>query len=83
MGDVEFKGVAKKAKAITPVPGGVGPMTIAMLIVLTGLGTWQVQRLYWKEAVLAQIARAEAAPPARLVVRPAGGPGPGDCGCGP
>jgi methylenetetrahydrofolate dehydrogenase (NADP+)/methenyltetrahydrofolate cyclohydrolase len=32
VGDVEFKGVAKKAKAITPVPGGVGPMTIAMLM---------------------------------------------------
>ncbi len=45
-------------------------MTIAMLIVLTGLGTWQVQRLYWKEAVLAQIARAEAAPPARLGENP-------------
>jgi surfeit locus 1 family protein len=41
-------------------------MTIAMLIVLAGLGTWQVQRLYWKEAVLAQIARAEALPPAPL-----------------
>ena len=32
VGDVDFKGVAKKAKAITPVPGGVGPMTIAMLM---------------------------------------------------
>ena len=31
-GDVEFDGVSKKAKAITPVPGGVGPMTIAMLM---------------------------------------------------
>lgn len=32
VGDVDFKGVSKKAKAITPVPGGVGPMTIAMLM---------------------------------------------------
>lgn len=32
VGDVDFKGVSKKAKAITPVPGGVGPMTIAMLL---------------------------------------------------
>ena len=28
-GDVDFKGVAPKASFITPVPGGVGPMTIA------------------------------------------------------
>ena len=31
-GDVDYDGVAKKASAITPVPGGVGPMTIAMLM---------------------------------------------------
>jgi methylenetetrahydrofolate dehydrogenase (NADP+) / methenyltetrahydrofolate cyclohydrolase len=31
-GDVDFKGVSKKARAITPVPGGVGPMTITMLM---------------------------------------------------
>ena len=32
IGDVDFEGVSKKASAITPVPGGVGPMTIAMLM---------------------------------------------------
>lgn len=32
VGDVEFEGAEKKAAAITPVPGGVGPMTIAMLM---------------------------------------------------
>ncbi|MBI3091324.1 MAG: bifunctional 5,10-methylene-tetrahydrofolate dehydrogenase/5,10-methylene-tetrahydrofolate cyclohydrolase [Candidatus Tectomicrobia bacterium] len=32
VGDVDFDGVAQKARAITPVPGGVGPMTIAMLL---------------------------------------------------
>src|ERR1700730_11601605 len=32
VGDVAFDEVAPKAKAITPVPGGVGPMTIAMLM---------------------------------------------------
>jgi methylenetetrahydrofolate dehydrogenase (NADP+)/methenyltetrahydrofolate cyclohydrolase len=32
IGDVAFDEVAKKAAAITPVPGGVGPMTIAMLM---------------------------------------------------
>ena len=31
-GDVDFEAVAEKAAAITPVPGGVGPMTIAMLL---------------------------------------------------
>ncbi len=31
-GDVEFDSVAPKAAAITPVPGGVGPMTITMLM---------------------------------------------------
>lgn len=31
-GDVDFKSVSKKAGYITPVPGGVGPMTIAMLM---------------------------------------------------
>ncbi len=31
-GDVDFENVSKKASFITPVPGGVGPMTIAMLL---------------------------------------------------
>jgi len=31
-GDVDFENVSKKASHITPVPGGVGPMTIAMLL---------------------------------------------------
>ena len=34
-GDVDFEAVSQKAAAITPVPGGVGPMTIAMLLVNT------------------------------------------------
>jgi methylenetetrahydrofolate dehydrogenase (NADP+) / methenyltetrahydrofolate cyclohydrolase len=32
VGDVDFEGVSKVAGAITPVPGGVGPLTIAMLL---------------------------------------------------
>lgn len=32
VGDVDYEDVAKKASYITPVPGGVGPMTIAMLL---------------------------------------------------
>ncbi len=34
-GDVDFESVKEKAKAITPVPGGVGPMTITMLMLNT------------------------------------------------
>ena len=34
-GDVAFAEVAPKCRAITPVPGGVGPMTIAMLMANT------------------------------------------------
>ena len=37
VGDVEFDTVSSKASAITPVPGGVGPMTIAMLLKNTAL----------------------------------------------
>jgi len=35
VGDVDYEGVQKKASYITPVPGGVGPMTIAMLLANT------------------------------------------------
>jgi len=42
VGDVDFESVAEKAKAITPVPGGVGPMTIMMLMknTVTAAGGW-------------------------------------------
>jgi methylenetetrahydrofolate dehydrogenase (NADP+)/methenyltetrahydrofolate cyclohydrolase len=32
VGDVEYAAAAERASAITPVPGGVGPMTVAMLL---------------------------------------------------
>jgi methylenetetrahydrofolate dehydrogenase (NADP+)/methenyltetrahydrofolate cyclohydrolase len=35
VGDVDFEPVAQKASLITPVPGGVGPMTVTMLMVNT------------------------------------------------
>jgi len=35
VGDVDFEGVKDKIEAITPVPGGVGPMTVTMLLVNT------------------------------------------------
>ena len=47
-----------------------GVMAAVMLMVLLGLGTWQVQRLRWKLDVLAQIARAEAAPAVSLPTEP-------------
>ena len=31
-GDVDFEGVRQKASYISPVPGGVGPMTVTMLV---------------------------------------------------
>jgi surfeit locus 1 family protein len=43
-----------------------GLSTLLMLLVLVGLGTWQIYRLHWKEAILAQIAASEAAPPVPL-----------------
>jgi surfeit locus 1 family protein len=49
---------------------GPGLMTLLMLAVLLSLGTWQVYRLHWKETILAQIARAEAAPPVPLPANP-------------
>ncbi|HCG91576.1 MAG TPA: bifunctional 5,10-methylene-tetrahydrofolate dehydrogenase/5,10-methylene-tetrahydrofolate cyclohydrolase, partial [Dehalococcoidia bacterium] len=42
VGDVDFINVEKKAHAITPVPGGVGPMTITMLLNNT-VKSWIIQ----------------------------------------
>ena len=42
VGDVDFENVSKKASFITPVPGGVGPMTIAMLLT----NTYKAYKLY-------------------------------------
>jgi len=46
VGDVDFAGVAEVARAITPVPGGVGPMTIACLLrnTLTAAGSQAARR---------------------------------------
>jgi len=43
VGDVDYKEVRKKASAITPVPNGVGPMTIALLLYNT---VWSAKRRY-------------------------------------
>ena len=44
VGDVDFEPVAEIASAITPVPGGVGPMTIAMLLQNTLTAACQLQQ---------------------------------------
>ena len=44
VGDVDYENVSKKASHITPVPGGVGPMTIAMLLKNT-LQAYQINNL--------------------------------------
>jgi methylenetetrahydrofolate dehydrogenase (NADP+)/methenyltetrahydrofolate cyclohydrolase len=41
VGDVDFAGVSQVAGAITPVPGGVGPMTIAVLLRNTIVAAWR------------------------------------------
>ena len=43
VGDVDFDAVKEKASAITPVPGGIGPMTIAMLLYNT---IWSAKRTH-------------------------------------
>jgi methylenetetrahydrofolate dehydrogenase (NADP+)/methenyltetrahydrofolate cyclohydrolase len=45
VGDVDYEGVAEVAGAITPVPGGVGPMTVAMLLENTLLAATARQRV--------------------------------------
>ena len=45
-GDVAFEEAAPKTKAITPVPGGVGPMTVAMLMANT-VTACQIQTGYF------------------------------------
>jgi surfeit locus 1 family protein len=52
-------------------------MTAVMLLVLLGLGSWQVKRLFWKQALLAQIALAETAEPVPLAQIEAQGTGTG------
>ena len=45
VGDVDYEAVAQKAGAITPVPGGVGPMTVAMLMANTVAAAEAARRL--------------------------------------
>jgi len=45
MGDVDFEAVSRVAAHVTPVPGGVGPMTIAMLLYNTVLAACLQNRI--------------------------------------
>ncbi|EPY87371.1 bifunctional methylenetetrahydrofolate dehydrogenase/cyclohydrolase, mitochondrial [Camelus ferus] len=51
VGDVDFEGVRRKAGYITPVPGGVGPMTVAMLMKNTIIAAKKVLRLEERDAL--------------------------------
>lgn len=53
VGDVEFVSVVKKAGAITPVPGGVGPMTIACLLANTVTACCRAHKLSEPEGLTA------------------------------
>lgn len=46
-GDVDFDNVKEVASYITPVPGGVGPLTIAMLMKNTMLAAWKQSRIFF------------------------------------
>jgi methylenetetrahydrofolate dehydrogenase (NADP+)/methenyltetrahydrofolate cyclohydrolase len=47
VGDVDFDAVKEKASAITPVPGGVGPMTIVMLMKNTVMAACRANNLQY------------------------------------
>ena len=52
VGDVDFGAARQVAGAITPVPGGVGPMTIACLLANTLIATARVNRLPEPEGLM-------------------------------
>jgi methylenetetrahydrofolate dehydrogenase (NADP+) / methenyltetrahydrofolate cyclohydrolase len=52
VGDVDFAGVSQVAGAITPVPGGVGPMTIAVLLRNTLVAAHRNMGLAFDESLL-------------------------------
>ena len=53
VGDVDFDGASRRAGAITPVPGGVGPMTIACLLANTVTACCRIHRLPEPEGLTA------------------------------
>lgn len=62
--------VADHGGAVRPLLGAAVATAVALAILLA-LGSWQLRRLAWKDGVLAEIARGEAAPPVPLPPGPA------------
>jgi len=54
VGDIDFEGVRKKASYVSPVPGGVGPMTVTMLLENTVVAAERATRGAAVDAMLAQ-----------------------------
>jgi methylenetetrahydrofolate dehydrogenase (NADP+)/methenyltetrahydrofolate cyclohydrolase len=52
VGDVDFDGASEVAGAITPVPGGVGPMTIAVLLRNALVSAYRHERIELPEDAL-------------------------------
>ena len=72
-----MSGAAGPRRAPPGMPRRVWPAVVAaipVLVILLGLGTWQVGRLRWKTALLADIAAAEAGPPRSLDAPPGAAP---------
>jgi surfeit locus 1 family protein len=59
--------VLKRSQPSLLLPGFFVSLGVLLLL---GLGTWQVYRLHWKEGILAEIAAAESHPPAPLTEHP-------------
>lgn len=57
-----------KAPARPRFPIFLTLFTLAAMVLLVGLGVWQVKRLHWKEALLAHVAAAQTEPPEPLSV---------------
>ncbi|WP_140985173.1 SURF1 family protein [Asticcacaulis tiandongensis] len=55
-----------KSGASGRFPVGLTIATVVALVILVGLGTWQLQRLGWKQALLADYARTEVVPPVAI-----------------
>jgi methylenetetrahydrofolate dehydrogenase (NADP+)/methenyltetrahydrofolate cyclohydrolase len=51
VGDVDYQSVSEKASYITPVPGGVGPMTVVMLMQNTLIATERQNHLVVSQVV--------------------------------
>jgi len=65
---------SRPLKPVRRFPIGMTLATVIAFAILCGLGVWQVQRLHWKEGLLAKIAALQAAPPQPINQALSGGP---------